>query len=145
MSTRRLRSWRPHSRASRRTSISAYNAACAYALASQALGRKDQTKSKPLADRAIGLLKAAIASGYSDFNHMQEDADLDPIRGLPEFGEIMKAGHVDRAYAAVWMGDAGLEANPVVGLDPDDHLKRMPRAGVSGLSHGLVIRCADLA
>ncbi len=102
----------------------AYNAACAYALASQALGRKDQTKRQPLADRAIGLLKAAIASGYSDFNHMQEDADLDPIRGLPEFGEIMKGGHLDRAYAAVWMGDVGLEANPVVGLDPDDHLKR---------------------
>jgi len=102
----------------------AYNAACAYALASQALGRKDQTKRQPLADRAIGLLKAAIANGYSDFNHMREDADLDPIRGLPVFGEIMKGGHLDRVYAAVWTGDVGLEANPVFGLDPDDHLQR---------------------
>ncbi len=74
----------------------AYNAAYAYALASQAIGGKNQTKRQPLAGRAIGLLKAAIASGYSDFKHMQEDADLDPIRSLAEFGEIMKAGHVDR-------------------------------------------------
>jgi eukaryotic-like serine/threonine-protein kinase len=102
----------------------AYNAARAYSLASQALGGKDQAKRKPLADRAIGLLKAAVASGYSDFNHMQEDSDLDPIRGLPEFGAIMKGGNLDRVYAAVWSGDAGFEANPVLGLDPGHHLER---------------------
>ena len=28
---------------------------------------------------------------------MQEDADLDPCRDLPEFAEIMKAGHPDRS------------------------------------------------
>ena len=88
----------------------AYNAACAFALASQALGDKDQAKRQPLAEKAIGLLKAAIANGYSDFKHMQEDADLDPIRGVPEFGEIMKGGHLDRTYAAVWTGDVGFEA-----------------------------------
>ena len=102
----------------------AYNAACAYALASEALGGKDQAQRQPLAEKAIALLKAAIAGGYSDFNHMQEDADLDPIRGLPAFGEIMKAGNLDRAYAAVWTGDVGFEAVPVLGLDPGDHLKR---------------------
>ena len=123
----------------------AYNAACAYALASQALGRNDETKRQPLADRAIGLLKAAIANGYSDFNHMQEDADLDPIRGLPEFGEIMKGRHLDRAYAAVWTGDVGLEANPVFGLDPGDHLQRCRELESRGLSHGLAIRCPDFA
>jgi len=110
----------------------AYNAACAYALASQALGGKDQAKRQPLADRAIGLLKTAIASGYSDFNHMQEDADLDPIRGLREFGEIMKGGHLDRAYAAVWSGDVGLEANPIFGLDPGEHLRRCRELQLEG-------------
>jgi len=79
------------------------------------------------------LLKAAIASGYSDFNHMQEDADLDPIRGLREFCEIMKGGHLDRAYAAVWSGgDVGFEANPIFGLDPDDHLQRCRELELEG-------------
>jgi len=102
----------------------AYNAACAYALASQALGRKDQPRGQALADRAIVVLRTAIENGYSDYKHMQEDADLDPIRGLPEFGEIMKAGHLDRSYAAVWSGEAGFEAIPILGLDPAAHLKR---------------------
>ncbi|MGO9919135.1 MAG: protein kinase domain-containing protein [Isosphaeraceae bacterium] len=102
----------------------AYDAACAYALASQALGKRESTKRQVLADRAIGLLKAAINNGYVDYNHMQEDSDLDPIRDLPAFREIMKGGHWDRSYAAVWSGEAGFLANPIFGLDPNDHLER---------------------
>ena len=43
---------------------------------------------------------------------MDEDADLDPIRDDPAFAEIMKAGHPDRRYAAVWSSDASFEASP---------------------------------
>ena len=55
-----------------------YDAACAYALASQALARKDQAKSQSLSERALSLLRTAIENGYADYKHMQEDADLDP-------------------------------------------------------------------
>ncbi len=55
---------------------------------------------------------------------MQEDADLDPSRDLPAFAEIMKAGHLDRHYAALWSGEAGDEAMTSVGLDPATHLLR---------------------
>ena len=55
---------------------------------------------------------------------MQEDADLDPLRELPAFAEIMKAGHLDRSYAAVWTGDFRFEASPLLGLDPTAHLQR---------------------
>ena len=68
-----------------------YNAACAYALASQAFSRKDPAKGRELADRAIRLLRTAIENGYADYKHMQEDTDLDPIREIPAFSEIMKA------------------------------------------------------
>ncbi|MGO9462634.1 MAG: protein kinase domain-containing protein [Isosphaeraceae bacterium] len=102
----------------------AYNAACAYSLAAQALGKKDQAKRQSLADRAIGVLKTAIENGYSDYNHMQEDADLDPIRDLPAFGEIIQGGHPDRLYAAVWSGEPGFEASPIFGVDPAAHLQR---------------------
>ena len=60
-----------------------YDAACAYALASQALAGKDQAKGRELAERAIRLLRTAIQNGYSDYKHMQEDADLDPLRETP--------------------------------------------------------------
>ena len=101
-----------------------YDAACAYALASQPLARKDPAKGRDRAERAIRLLQTAIQNGYSDYNHMQEDADLDPIRDLPAFAEIMKAGHLDRSYAAVWAGDVRFEASPLFGLDPAAQLQQ---------------------
>ena len=101
-----------------------WNAACAYSLASHAVARKDQAKSKSLSERALSLLRKAIQNGYADYKHMQEAADLDPCRDLPEFAEIMKAGHLDRSYAAVWAGDFRFEASPLLGLDPTAHLQR---------------------
>ena len=101
-----------------------YDAACAYALASQAVARKDQAKSKSLSERALSLLRKAIQNGYADYKHMQEVVDLDPCRDLPEFAEIMKAGHLDRSYAAVWAGDFRFEASPLFGLDTAAQLQQ---------------------
>jgi serine/threonine protein kinase/formylglycine-generating enzyme required for sulfatase activity/tetratricopeptide (TPR) repeat protein len=101
-----------------------YHAARAYALASQALAKKDQAKGTELAERAIRLLGTAIENGYTDYQHMQDDADLDPLRELPAFAEILKAGHLDRSYTAVWSGDLLSEASPLLGLDPTSHLQR---------------------
>ncbi|HKI19491.1 MAG TPA: hypothetical protein VKA15_16520, partial [Isosphaeraceae bacterium] len=77
-----------------------------------------------LSERAISVLKTAIENGHSDYTQMQEDADLDPIRDLPELRELMKPGHLDRSYAAVWRGEAGFEANAIFGLDPAAQLQR---------------------
>ena len=55
---------------------------------------------------------------------MQEAVDLDPCRDLPEFAEIMKAGHLDRSYAAVWAGDFRFEASPLFGLDTAAQLQQ---------------------
>jgi tetratricopeptide (TPR) repeat protein len=101
-----------------------YDAACAYALASQALARKEQAKSRSFSERALALLRKAIENGYADYPHMQEDRDLDPIRELPPFVEIMKAGHLDRRYAAVWAEDYRFDTIPLFGLDPTTHLQR---------------------
>ena len=98
-----------------------YDAACAYALASRALSTTNPAKSQEEAARAIGLLQEAIRAGYSDYDHIQEDADLDPIRGVPAFAELMTAGHADRRYAAVWINVARFEASSVYGLDPAAH------------------------
>jgi formylglycine-generating enzyme required for sulfatase activity len=85
-----------------------------------------------LADRAIALLEAAIANGYSDYSHMQEDADLDPIRELPAFAALMKAGHIERSYSAVRSGDVRVEAISVVGLDLAAHLERCRNLAAQG-------------
>src|SRR5208337_1770883 len=92
--------------------------------ASQAFAGKDQARSKALSERAFSLLRKAIQNGYAGYKHMQEDADLDPLRQLPAFADVMKAGHLDRSYAAVWAGDFRFEASPLIGLDTAAHLQR---------------------
>ena len=101
-----------------------YDAACAFSLASKAISRSDKAKGRQLAERCLQLLKEAIKNDDADFGKMDEDADLDPIRDDPAFAEIMKAGHPDRRYAAVWSSDASFEATPIYGLDPAAHLRK---------------------
>jgi Sulfatase-modifying factor enzyme 1 len=64
------------------------------------------------------LLREAVKNDDADFGKMDEDADLDPVRDEPAFAEIMKAGNVERRYAAVWSSDASFEAIAIYGLDP---------------------------
>ena len=98
-----------------------YDAARAFALASRAVARTDKAKGRQLAERSLQLLKEAVKNGDADFGRMDDDSDLDPIRDDPAFTEIMKAGHPDRRYAAVWTSDASFEAIPLYGLDPAAH------------------------
>src|SRR5262249_50502136 len=93
-----------------------YDAARAFARSSKAVVKKDKNKGRALADRALGLLKDLVKSGDADFGRMDDDADLDPIRDDPAFAEVMKAGHPERRYAAVWTTDPGIEAVAVSGL-----------------------------
>ena len=63
---------------------------------------------------------------------MQEDSDLDPIRGLPAFGELMEAGYPDRRHAAVWISDPRFERAACYGLDPEAHLRRCRELAAQG-------------
>lgn len=65
-------------------SIMLYNAACAYAQ----LGEED---------KAADYLYESIARGYVDFDHMEQDDDLDSLRDHPVYVRVLKAR--DEAYA----------------------------------------------
>jgi serine/threonine protein kinase/formylglycine-generating enzyme required for sulfatase activity/tetratricopeptide (TPR) repeat protein len=101
-----------------------YDAARAWALASQAVGKKDTSQRHALASRAVDLLKGLAKSGDADFGRMEDDPDLDPIRDDRAFAEVMNAGHPERRYAAVWATDPAIEAVAVFGLDAAAHLRR---------------------
>jgi hypothetical protein len=70
------------------------------------------------------LLEEAVRHDDADFGKMDEDSDLDPIRDDLAFAEIMKAGHPDRRYAAVWSSEASFEAIPIYGVDPTFQLRK---------------------
>jgi formylglycine-generating enzyme required for sulfatase activity len=55
---------------------------------------------------------------------MDDDPDLDSLRDDAAFAKMMKAGHPERRYAAVWTTDPTIEALVVPGLDPAAHLRR---------------------
>ena len=55
---------------------------------------------------------------------MDDDPALDPIRELPAFADVMRAGGPDRQYAAVWTSDATFETELVAGLNPAEQLRR---------------------
>ena len=101
-----------------------YAAARAFALASEAIARSDKAKGRQLAGASVSTCSGRRSRiGDADFGKMDEDADLDPIRDDPTFAEIMKVGHPDRRYAAVWTSDASFEAVAIYGLDPAAHLR----------------------
>ncbi|MGE4157465.1 MAG: hypothetical protein AB7F75_00025 [Planctomycetota bacterium] len=54
-----------------------YNAACCFALAGE--------KAK-----AVEALRRAISVGYNNYEHLKSDPDLDSIRSMPEYIELLK-------------------------------------------------------
>jgi serine/threonine protein kinase/tetratricopeptide (TPR) repeat protein len=73
-----------------------YNAAC-FLCHCVTLAEKDdklaEARRKQLAssyaDRALTLLRQAVANGYKDAAHMREDPDLKPLRGREEFQKLL--------------------------------------------------------
>jgi formylglycine-generating enzyme required for sulfatase activity len=102
-----------------------YDAACAYALASQLVATKEATLSKAYAERAVALLRAAVANGYSNYYwHMQADPDLDPIREQPGFRALLESGKQGWPYAALWQASTAFASVEVHGIDPVAYLVR---------------------
>jgi tetratricopeptide (TPR) repeat protein len=73
-------------------SLLLYNVACVYAVASvpskaNPISPEQQAK---YAQRAIGLLRQAVAKGYSNVNEMKNDDDLKPLRQRDDFQKLLR-------------------------------------------------------
>ncbi len=73
-----------------------YNAACFLCRCATLAGRdgrldgaRRQELATSYADRALALLRQAVARGYKDAAHMKQDADLRPLRGREEFRKLL--------------------------------------------------------
>jgi formylglycine-generating enzyme required for sulfatase activity len=110
-----------------------YNAACAYAVAAQVVTRRGEgeaaaapppERAKTYAERAVALLREAVANGYQNYRQMQTDPDLDAVRDHAGFQALLSEAHLERQYAAVWHASPVLESAESHGLDPAAHLAR---------------------
>jgi serine/threonine protein kinase/formylglycine-generating enzyme required for sulfatase activity len=101
-----------------------FEAARAFALASKAVGRKDQEKGRALASRALALLEAAVRENDLSFALLDDSFEFDPLRGDPKFASLLESGHPERRFAGVWSTEARFEVAALDGLDPADQLRR---------------------
>jgi serine/threonine protein kinase/formylglycine-generating enzyme required for sulfatase activity/tetratricopeptide (TPR) repeat protein len=101
-----------------------YEAVRAFALASRAIARRDETPRPRLKTRALELLRKLVVDQVADFGQIDDDDALDPLRDEPEFAEIMKASKADRRYAAVLSSDARFESLVIAGADFKGQLAR---------------------
>jgi tetratricopeptide (TPR) repeat protein len=77
-------------------STDTYDAAC-YVARCMPLAEKDmnlpaeqrKVLAQQYADRAMAVLKQAVAKGYKDAGHMKKDSDLDPLRSREDFQKLL--------------------------------------------------------
>src|SRR5262249_37748474 len=68
-----------------------YNAACVLALAAARRNEAGGSLSKEeCANRAIALLRQAVAKGYQDVEHMKNDDDLKALRGREDYEKLLR-------------------------------------------------------
>lgn len=101
-----------------------YHACCALAQASQAYATRDPSRSQSYARRAASLLERAVGNGYPDHGRLLEAIELDPIRELPQFVDLIKKRNLDRLYAAVWSFEPGRDSVRLFALDPRAQLRK---------------------
>ncbi len=109
-----------------------YNAACAYALVVDVFATTDAPKSEGYAERALTLLDQAFAAGYDKFAHIQQDKDLDAIRGDARFVELMGSGMPDYRCVAVWNASTERVSTELHGLTLEDHKRHCQRLIADG-------------
>ncbi len=95
-----------------------YDSVRALALVSKALSAHDPPEGRKLAARAIQRLREVVQQPDADLARIDNDAALDSLRDDPAFLDMMRAGHSDRRYAAVWTRDSGYESGVKLGSDP---------------------------
>jgi serine/threonine-protein kinase len=64
-----------------------YDAACVYARSAAVTA--DAQQAEQYADRAVELLRGAIAKGYNDADHVMKDADLEVLRSREDFKTLL--------------------------------------------------------
>jgi len=94
----------------------------AYAVAARA--EREKSVAGQYAERAVSLLKDAIAQGFSDYSALSAEPDMEGLRWHPAILQLFGPIDPKLRYTGVWGRDAGWESLEVHGLSPDDHVQR---------------------
>jgi formylglycine-generating enzyme required for sulfatase activity/tetratricopeptide (TPR) repeat protein len=84
------------------------------------------------AQRSLVLVEQAVAKGYRNFTALQSEPDLEPIRRLGGYRDLVARHGMQRRYASVWQEDATREAMGLSGLSAEAHLARCRELAARG-------------
>lgn len=113
-------------------STSLYAAACTYSVLSGIYREKDIARAKVCSECALSLIRQAIEHGYADLGNLQTDADLDPLRNVKGFVDIMQSRSFTLRYAAVWNNSGLFESQQSHGLSTQDHFAKCQAMQANG-------------
>jgi tetratricopeptide (TPR) repeat protein len=65
-----------------------YEIACLFSLT--IAKAKEPAQAERYANRAMTVLRQAVAKGYTDIGHMKKDSDLDPLRKRDDFQKLLR-------------------------------------------------------
>jgi formylglycine-generating enzyme required for sulfatase activity len=83
-------------------------------------------------ERAVALLRLAVARGYRNLAALQTDADLEAVRGTVGYRDLLRQAGALRRYASTWRDDATREAVGPAGLSAEAHLARCRELAAQG-------------
>ena len=78
------------------------------------------------------MLKDLVESGDANFDQIDDDLALDPLRDDASFVDLTKTGRSGRRYSAVWVRDDAVEATAIYGIDPEAHRHRSSELAAKG-------------
>lgn len=107
----------------RRQPGASYDAACAYSLASMPLRGNPPPRAAEFQDRALSLLREALAVNQVEMDQLKTDTDLDPLRANPGYLGILRLAHRGESHAGVWHVSS-LDYAEQHGLTPEEHARR---------------------
>jgi len=76
-----------------------YNGACSYARAAERAGVTEQDKGR-YAERAVELLKKTNETGFTDFQHLSDDVDLEVLHKHPQWDSLIEGARANAAKNA---------------------------------------------
>jgi formylglycine-generating enzyme required for sulfatase activity/tetratricopeptide (TPR) repeat protein len=93
---------------------------------------QQSTTAHASADRAVALLRQALAAGYASYANLLTEPDLDPVRRHPDFQALLRECHFERLYSAVWYSSTTQTGRDSHGLGLASHLARCRQLAKEG-------------
>jgi formylglycine-generating enzyme required for sulfatase activity/tRNA A-37 threonylcarbamoyl transferase component Bud32 len=110
-------------RVGRNTDIVVTTAAC-YARVAGWIAARHPERARTYRDRAVALLRQAVAQGFTHYRSLVQDEHFEPLRDHPGLIELFAKVPFTRQYVAVWHHSSDHESQELHGLSPADHLRK---------------------